>query len=200
MLSEDPKERLRFSEIVLEIGKIKTEKPDEKEFIATFKAELNTKQGIEYQFDLFELGEAFNLYFYLGNILEAEAKVDQMFTLLKEKNVDLYRKEFIKASIYKGDILMSKKEYGMAEKQYLECLNLEGLMPCLEKHLKARLITLYQLIMIEKDSKSQPFGEEFDKIMKILVGFEVNEFSANKNDETHCGFLLDGDILTSSLK
>ena len=199
MLSEDPKERLRFSEIVLEIGKIKTEMP-EKEFIATFKAELNTKQGIEYQFDLFELGEAFNLYFYLGNILEAKAKVDQMFTLLKEKKVDLYRKEFIKASIYKGDILMSKKEYGMAEKQYLECLNLEGLMPCLEKHLKARLITLYQLIMIEKDSKSQPFGEEFDKIMKILVGFEVNEFSANKNDETHCGFLLDGDILTSSLK
>ena len=182
-------ERPRFSEIVSELEKVRKEKPDEKEFITIFKAELNTKQGVEYQFDLFELDEAFKIYFYNGNVSEAEAKVDQIFTLLKEKKIEYYRKEFLKADIYKGDILMCKKEYEMAEKQYLECLNSEGLHKTHEKHLKARLLTLYQLIMIEKDSKHQPTDEEFNKIMTILVEFETHVFVANSTDEALCGFL-----------
>ena len=87
-----------------------------------FKSKLNNKQARELQQNMFEMKEAFKFYFYSNEIAEAEAKLEQMVKFMTENNF-VEQSDIIHISIYKADILMVKKQFKLAEQEYLGCLS-----------------------------------------------------------------------------
>lgn len=153
MLSEDPRRRPRFSEIIRQLEKLPMEKPEEREFVEIFKAELNSKKGIEFQLNLFDFFESFPIFYFNGDRNEAERIMNEIEKLV-EPNLDKKRIEFKKMKILKGDLLMSQKKYDLAENEYLSCdFTIEEINEL--KHKDLRLTLLYKLMVIELKDKEK---------------------------------------------
>ena len=122
-----------------------------------FKAELNSKKGIEFQQNLFDLFESFPIFYYNADLNEAERILDKIEKLLmsKENTKTLIRDlseeiekryDFNKMKMMKGDLLMCQKKYDLAEKEYLSC-DVTHHTISYQKHKDVRLTILYKLIV-----------------------------------------------------
>ena len=150
MLSEEPIKRPRYSEIVKQLEKLPKKTPSETEFAEMFKAELNSKKGIDFQQNLFELFESFPIFYFNDDLYEAERIIDEIRKLVLS-NSNAKNEEVNKMKIFNGDFLMCQKKYELAEKEYLSC-SFEKYQINVEKHKDVRLTTLYKLM--ELDSKN----------------------------------------------
>ena len=151
MLSENPIKRPRYSEIVKQRETLPKKTPSEKEFAEMFKAELNSKKGIDFQQNLFELFESFPIFYFNDDLKEAQRIIDEIQKLILS-NKNATKDEVYKMKIFKGNLLMYQKKYELAEKEYLSCKFKKKIQINMEKHKDARLIILY--ILMELDSKN----------------------------------------------
>ena len=117
MLSEDPKKRPRFSEIISQLKTIPNEKPDEIKFVDIFKGELNTIKGIEFQQNLFELFESFPIFYFNGDFKDAERILEEIQKLLSLKE-NVSSEVLNKSKIFRGDIFVCQKKFDLAEQEY----------------------------------------------------------------------------------
>ena len=153
MLSESPIKRPRFSEIVSQLEKFPKEMPDEKGFVEVFKAELNSKKGIEFQQNLFQLFESFPIFYFNTDLNEAERIINEIQNLLLS-NQNPNKDELNQMKILNGDLLMCQKKYYLAEEKYLSCdFSKDKINE--QKHKEVRLAILYKAIVIELTNKTK---------------------------------------------
>lgn len=180
ILSDDPLKRPRFSEIVSQLEKFPKEKPDEKEFVEVFKAELNSKKGIEFQQNLFQLFESFPIFYFNADLNEAERIINEIQHLLlsteNPNNDDLNQMK-----ILSGDLLMCQKKYDLAEQKYLSC-NFPKDKINEQNHKEVRLAILYKAIVIELKNKTKL--EEYNlKLQNSIKNLEKQPETADSEEK-----------------